>query len=218
MKLKAATGVIAKLGWGPKPWFDFFRYNFLHRMEGARRRIWLLPRPFSCIEIADGATVEARGILEIGAKQMRRSRVETRLLLEPGSKLEIEGPFSAFCGSFIRVVAGGNLVLKGGFVNEGVQITCASRIVVGKGTVIARDAVIRDYDAHAIVGDGQEMSKPIEIGEHVWIGNRAIVLKGVTIGDGAVIAAGAVVTKDVPARTAVGGVPAKVIKTDVIWK
>jgi len=47
----------------------------------------------------------------------------------------------------------------------------------------------------------------------VWIGSGAIITKGVTIGDGAVIAAGAVVTKDVPENTVAGGVPAKVIKT-----
>lgn len=53
---------------------------------------------------------------------------------------------------------------------------------------------------------------PIHIGRNVWIGANATVLPGVTIGDHAVIAAGAVVTKDVPANTVVGGVPAKVIR------
>lgn len=54
---------------------------------------------------------------------------------------------------------------------------------------------------------------PIRIGNGCWIGANATILGGVTIGDGAVVAAGAVVTRDVPARTLVGGVPAKVIKT-----
>lgn len=53
----------------------------------------------------------------------------------------------------------------------------------------------------------------IHIGRNVWIGAGAIVLPGVTIGDGAVVAAGAVVTKDIPDNTIVGGVPAKVMKT-----
>ena len=53
---------------------------------------------------------------------------------------------------------------------------------------------------------------PIKIGEHVWIGSNATILSGVTIGDHAVVAAGAVVTQDVPAMTVVGGVPAKVLK------
>ena len=54
--------------------------------------------------------------------------------------------------------------------------------------------------------------KPIKIGKNVWIGSNAAVLPGVTIGDNAVIGAGAVVTKDVPANRIAAGVPAKVIK------
>ena len=59
---------------------------------------------------------------------------------------------------------------------------------------------------------------PITIGENVWIGCRALILKGVTIGDGAVVAAGAVVTKDVPANCVVAGNPAKIIKENVVWQ
>ena len=54
--------------------------------------------------------------------------------------------------------------------------------------------------------------RPIHIGHHCWIGTGAMVLQGVNIGNGAVVAAGAVVTKDVPAYTVVGGIPAKVIR------
>lgn len=50
------------------------------------------------------------------------------------------------------------------------------------------------------------------VGDNVWIGNRAIVLPGVTIGDGAVVGAGSVVTRDVPARTVVAGNPARVVR------
>ena len=57
-----------------------------------------------------------------------------------------------------------------------------------------------------------DCGKNIHIGKNVWIGANATILPGVTIGDGAVVAAGAVVSRDVPARTVVGGVPAKEIK------
>ena len=59
---------------------------------------------------------------------------------------------------------------------------------------------------------GQEYGKPVTIGHNVWIGGRAIINPGVTIGDNAVIASGAVVTKDVPAGAVVGGNPAQIIK------
>ena len=75
--------------------------------------------------------------------------------------------------------------------------------------------IIRDNDAHQINDSCQKQH--IIIGNHVWIGMRAIILKGVTVGDGAVIAAGAVVTHDVPANTLVGGVPARVIRENIEW-
>ncbi len=59
---------------------------------------------------------------------------------------------------------------------------------------------------------------PIIIGDNVWVGTRAVILKGVTIGGGAIVAAGAVVTKDVPPRTIVGGNPAHVIRENASWK
>ena len=61
------------------------------------------------------------------------------------------------------------------------------------------------------------MTAPIVIGDHVWIGMNVIVLKGVTIGEGSIVAAGSVVNKDVPPHCLVAGVPAKVVKTDVTW-
>lgn len=59
---------------------------------------------------------------------------------------------------------------------------------------------------------GDEYTKPVRIGEGVWIGSRAVILPGVTIGHGAVVAAGAVVVKDVTANSVVAGVPAKVLR------
>ena len=60
--------------------------------------------------------------------------------------------------------------------------------------------------------------RQIVVGDNVWIGGRAIILKGVIIGDGAVVAAGAVVTRNVPPRTIVAGVPARVIRENVSWR
>lgn len=66
-------------------------------------------------------------------------------------------------------------------------------------------------DAEARI-NGAEFGKPVTIGNNVWIGGRAVINPGVSVGDNAVIASGAVVTKDVPANAVVGGNPAQVIK------
>ena len=93
---------------------------------------------------------------------------------------------------------------------------CKEAITIGKSCAISWDVTIIDSDYYSI--DGIEQTSRIEIGNHVWIGMNAKILKGVKIGDGAVIAAGSVVTKDVPSKAMVGGVPAKIIKENVNWQ
>lgn len=102
---------------------------------------------------------------------------------------------------------------------NGATIDCSQSIKIGSHCAIAYGAIIKDSDEHAILdeqGNKNEYTKPIVIGNKVWIGTNAIILKGVTIGDGAIIAAGAVVTHDVPSHTIVAGVPAKVIKENIV--
>ena len=84
-------------------------------------------------------------------------------------------------------------------------------VTVGRDCQIGWDAIITDSDQHARAGLG-EATRPVVLGDRVWVGARAVILKGVTVGDGAVIAAGSVVTRDVPANTLVAGQPARVVR------
>jgi len=156
--------------------------------------------------------------LIFGKKEHKKSKEETRLSMNNNSNLIINGNFTVGFGSDIRIFDGATLELNGGYLNAFDQIVCAEKITIGKDVAIARDVVIRDTDAHEILDGTHKKTKPVHIGNHVWIGTRAIIMKGVTIGDGAIIAAGAIVTKDVPANTVVAGVPAKIIKENVEWK
>ncbi|KQO80111.1 hypothetical protein ASF29_21105 [Rhizobium sp. Leaf262] len=113
------------------------------------------------------------------------------------------------------IQSGAKLTLGSGFTNRNSWISCGHEITIGEQVFIADQVIIRDWDGHTIVG--RPNAAPITIGNHVWIGMRSMILKGVTIGDGAVIAAGAVVVKDVPAGSVVAGNPAKVVKNDVSW-
>jgi acetyltransferase-like isoleucine patch superfamily enzyme len=110
----------------------------------------------------------------------------------------------------------------GTFINEGSELHVGLRVTIGARCAIAGQVIIRDRDSHRLGSAGDdaplvESLRPVSIGDHVWIGSRAIVLKGVSIGEGAVIAAGAVVTADVPSKSLVAGNPARVIREGVRW-
>lgn len=110
------------------------------------------------------------------------------------------------------------LIGEGCFLNEHVYFNATAPITLGKHCDVgfyvqfATASHTLHYPQHSHRPIDPDTSQPIQVGNHVWIGASAIICPGVTIGDGAIIAAGSVVTKDVPAHTLVGGVPAKVIK------
>jgi acetyltransferase-like isoleucine patch superfamily enzyme len=118
-------------------------------------------------------------------------------------------PFYTDCGKNLRL--GKNV-----FFNAGVKIQDQGGVIIEDGALIGHNVVIATLD-HSLDPEhrGNLIPAQIHIGRNVWVGANATICKGVTIGDGAVIAAGAVVTKDVPAGTVYGGVPAKFIKKAV---
>jgi acetyltransferase-like isoleucine patch superfamily enzyme len=102
----------------------------------------------------------------------------------------------------------------------GTSVTARSTpIVIGRRVMMAPGAVVVDSDFHAhwplesrYSDPGVELDAPVVIEEYAWIGIGSLILKGVRIGRGAIVAAGSVVTKDVPPMCTVAGVPAKVIR------
>lgn len=199
-------------------WNTFFRFNFFNKQViRAYRSALLLNYPHSIVELGKNAQLILEKPFTVGIQQVKGSHKETRLLIEEKAKMTVKNDFLMYAGAYIRVIRGGHLIVHGGFINENVQITCGDTIEIGNGCTIGRDVVIRSYDGHTIEEDGYKIAAPIHIGCHVWIGQGAQILKGVTIGDGAIIAAGAVVVKDVPPHTLAGGVPAKVIKDNIKW-
>jgi acetyltransferase-like isoleucine patch superfamily enzyme len=108
----------------------------------------------------------------------------------------------------------GSLVLgERVFINTGATIIANRGIVIGDDCLIGDLAAIFDCDFHPMEPSHPTRFAPVRLGANVWVGRSATILPGVTIGDHAVIAAGSVVTGDVPARTLVGGVPARPIRT-----
>jgi acetyltransferase-like isoleucine patch superfamily enzyme len=102
----------------------------------------------------------------------------------------------------------------------GTSITCrTTSIEIMDGTIIGPNVIIVDTDFHSLwppdnrTGNmGYENDRPVKICKNVWIGMGCTILKGVTIGENSIIAAGSIVTKDIPPNVLAGGNPAKVIR------
>lgn len=100
---------------------------------------------------------------------------------------------------------------KNVFFNTGLSMMSIGTVTVGDGSMVGPDVGFFTTN-HDLKDVGRMSTKEIRIGKNVWIGARANILPGVTIGDGAVIGTGAVVTKDIPAHTVAVGNPARVIR------
>lgn len=92
------------------------------------------------------------------------------------------------------------------------QVTIGRDVMMGPEVVIYTSGHRFDRTDIPMMDQGSTEMRPVTIGNDVWIGRRVIIMPGVTIGDGCVIGAGAVVTKDIPPYSVVGGVPAKILK------
>ncbi len=115
-------------------------------------------------------------------------------------------PFYADCGKNIHI---GKQV----FINMGCKFQDQGGIYIGDGALIGHNVVLATLNHAKSPNDrGTMIPAPIHIGKHVWIGSNSTILPGVTIGDGAIVAAGAVVSKDVPENAIVGGVPATILR------
>jgi acetyltransferase-like isoleucine patch superfamily enzyme len=134
-----------------------------------------------------------QGTLTIGDRVRLVSTVATlELATLPGGHLEI----------------GDNV-----FINYGSSLVSSTHVKVGNDCLIGTHVMVMDCDFHRVEDKVWDTSgAPIVLEDRVWLGNRSIVLKGVTIGHDAVVAAGSVVTHDVPPRTVVAGVPARVVR------
>lgn len=162
---------------------------------------------------------------------------------KPDGRIEVGNDFLAYYNCKISAWGKGKVKIGDCCsFGSSIRIDCRESITIGNYVLIAWDVLMADFDGHPIDHEeraaemeyshritwpsfsGLEnkntgtystsfITKPIVIEDKVWIGARAIILKGVKIGCGSIVAAGAVVTKDVPPYSIVAGNPAKVVKT-----
>lgn len=154
-----------------------------------------------------------------GAFDFRRSRS----VWQNAGAVVFEGPARLGNGFKLSVASSGTVRFGSEFVlSAESQIVCRDRITFGHGCLISWDVLMLDGDFHPLIGEdgtASEIQAPIALGDRVWIGARSSILKGVTLGDDTVVAAGSIVTKSQDAGgVLLGGNPARVIRESVRWR
>jgi len=177
-------------------------------MNGGLSKIRLRLRRHSLIDHLRGLLF-SRHFTSSGIIVVSGGRPSPRVINRGGSLIAENCQF--YSGVRLELDAGATLRIGNGtYLNRNTAVIATRSVTIGRDCKIAWDVNIMDSDFHPLPGKPLE-SRPVVIEDDVWIGCRAISLKGVHIGRGAIVAAGAVVTKDVPANSLVGGVPAKMV-------
>lgn len=170
-----------------------------------------------------GAAITAMDRLRAAAWRMRGARLGPKsrighgcVVRQPwglatGERVQIER------GAYLKMVEGAARIFIGShsFIGFGAELDVALEMRIGNHVLIAPGCFITDHGhafrAGTLIDEQGNVARAVSIGDDAWIGAHAVVLPGVRIGEGAVVGAGAVVTRDVPARAIVAGVPARVI-------
>lgn len=202
-------------------WLQTFR---MHLRVGKPRSssIRVLNHSNICLSPKALIVMDENSSLEINRQDYRIDRGSLcRIELDDDSVLQISGHVSLHRNTKLHLHPGASLSIGNNTYLNGAEIDCSGQMTIGKDCAIAEGMKIMDKSWHEIsdytTGWAENADQSITIGDHVWIATNAIILPGLRLGDGCIVAAGAVVTHDVPERCLVAGVPAKVIREEVNW-
>lgn len=160
----------------------------------------------ACDALGEHYTIMAPWYVSISGPNISIGKCVT-IIGEPGARTKL--------GVWGRDQDSGRIVV-GDYVliSPGTRISASDEITIGNSVMMANGVYITDSDWHGVYDRTlrDERVTPVHIGDNVWLGDHSVILKGVTIGENSVVAANAVVTRDVPANVIVAGSPAKIVK------
>jgi acetyltransferase-like isoleucine patch superfamily enzyme len=141
------------------------------------------------------------------------------LRIHANGRLTVKGTVRIFCGTQVVIAESAHLEIGDQtYINRSTWLTCWEHISIGARSAISWNCNIIDGNAHELVVGGRPKprTRPLHIGDQVWIGAGATIV-GASVGDGSVVGAGSVVAANVPAKALVSGNPARVTREDVSW-
>ena len=186
-----------------------YKYSELYKMDGK-----------IVIDAPVSTGMVRLGVHNVGTIDLRYSRT----LWQVSGTLVIKGKVDIGSGTKISIGKGGTLILGGNFtITGGSEIICHKEITFGEKCLLSWDILIMDTDFHHVINVEEKTinpTKPITIGNHVWIGCRSTILKGVSIADNTIISANSTITRNILESNCVIGGHGKsveIIKRNVNW-
>ena len=227
-KIKILRNVYKNFGLSLRAYYNLIMLNNRKNTVSSFRDGKLLyTMPSAVFDIHKSAKIDLDIPFLFGTAPVKGMKMPTCLRMTPNTTLKVHnGPMTRYgtgryrmCyGAYIEIINGGKLTIGQGAANVGLTIMCAKEVTIGNGVRIGRNVSIRDFNgAHVIISDTYVNHAPVKIEDHVWLCTGCTIMPGVTIGEGSVVAANAVVTRSVPPHSLVAGAPAKVIKSDIEW-
>lgn len=162
--------------------------------------------------LARSYLIAKRRFAAFGARPVLRGRVRCRMAgtAVVGDRFVAEGMIATVS---LKVHPGAVLTIGNDvYLNAGVFIEAFHDITIGSNVLMASFASVIDDDSHLLEPGSRRYKGPTVIGDNVWLGRNVVVLPGVTIGDGSVVGANSVVTRDIPPRCFAAGAPAAVVR------
>jgi len=199
----------------------YIHLNYFCRAVKREKQYHIYPYRGADIYIRANSKIILHGNLRLNECRDDGRFARSYISMYENSKIIIGGNVTLSHGSLIRV--GENAILEfvgTSITNINLTIDCKQLIRIGNDTMVGSDVIIYDSDFHPTAYSNKEFvthTSPVFIGDHVWIGTRAMIMKGSNIGMGSIIGANAYFTSQVHANTLVACTPSRVILKDVRW-
>lgn len=187
--------------------FSFFYLNYfckkVIRMDGSK----IIPYKGAIIDLGSNTKIIlARGDIEVGCDRLKKSKEETKIRLRSNAIWSSKGGCKISYNCTVEILRKGILSSEYFTMNSGSTMIIDHKIKIGKDVMFARNVIVYDSDFHRLIKENKKQikSKEVIIGDHVWVGVNSIILKGVELKDGCVIAANTTVSKNVSNKILAG--------------
>lgn len=208
-------------GWSVRTWWQNIYNNIFCKQVKASvlNGDTIILSKYCVLDIAKTATVNVSGVLNFGSKRIKGSKLESRLLVDPGAVLDINGGTINY-GADIEVFPQAHLELgKSIAFNINATIICGDHIQIADNVCFGRNVTVRDNSGeHFMSRKVYKNKRPVTIGQHSWITEQSMVMPGSKIGVGVIVGAGSLVQGKLPNFTLATGRPAVVVDEDIFWK